>query len=46
VAIITLGIHSAFDFDLSLPAVGFLLYGFMGAVRGRMVDIPGVKNRE
>lgn len=34
VAALTLGVHSAFDFDLSLAAVGMLLFALFGAVRG------------
>jgi len=33
VAAFTLGLHSAFDFDLSLAALGMLLWVFFGAVR-------------
>jgi len=40
-AAIALGLHSAFDFDMSMPAVGILLYGFIGAVKGRIEnEIP------
>lgn len=31
---LALGLHSAFDFDLSLPALSFLLFALFGAVRG------------
>jgi O-antigen ligase len=31
-----LGLHSAFDFDLSLPALSFLLFALFGAVRGAL----------
>lgn len=31
---LALGVHSAFDFDLSLPAVSFLLFALLGGVRG------------
>ncbi|MGQ5711607.1 O-antigen ligase family protein [Desulforudis sp. DRI-14] len=41
VAIFLLGVHSAFDFDLSLPALGFLLYAGMGAVRGAAMNMGG-----
>lgn len=34
VAALTLGVHSAFDFNLSLAAMGFMLWGYMGLVRG------------
>jgi O-antigen ligase/tetratricopeptide (TPR) repeat protein len=34
VAALTLGVHSAFDFDLSLAALGIYLYALLGGVRG------------
>ncbi|MQL53503.1 polymerase [Desulfofundulus thermobenzoicus] len=34
VAALTLGVHSAFDFDLSLAALGIFLFALFGAVRG------------
>lgn len=40
VAALTLGVHSAFDFDLSLAALGILLYALFGAVRGIVPDLP------
>jgi len=36
VAVLLLGMHSLLDFDLSLPALGLMLFAFMGAVRGRV----------
>lgn len=35
VATIALGVHSAIDFDLSLPALSFILWGLFGLVRGQ-----------
>lgn len=35
----SLGLHSAFDFDLSLPALGMLLWALFGAVRAGN-DLP------
>ncbi|MEW6447638.1 MAG: O-antigen ligase family protein [Bacillota bacterium] len=32
VAVLTLGTHSIFDFDLSLPALGFTLWALLGAL--------------
>ena len=41
-AVIALGIHSGFDFDMSMPAVGILLYGLIGAAKGRIESVlPG-----
>ncbi|KUK40623.1 MAG: Lipopolysaccharide biosynthesis protein, partial [Clostridia bacterium 62_21] len=34
VGVLALGLHSAFDFDLSLPALSFLLFALFGAIRG------------
>ncbi|WP_242656366.1 O-antigen ligase family protein [Desulfofundulus thermosubterraneus] len=34
VAALTLGVHSAFDFDLSLAALGIYLYALLGGVQG------------
>jgi len=34
-AVFMLLVHSGFDFDLSLAAIGFLLYGLIGFVKGR-----------
>lgn len=34
VGVLALGLHSAFDFDLSLPALTFLTFAFFGGVRG------------
>ncbi|KUK40614.1 MAG: Lipopolysaccharide biosynthesis protein, partial [Clostridia bacterium 62_21] len=34
VGALALGLHSAFDFDLSLPALSFLLFAIFGAIRG------------
>lgn len=38
ISILALGIHSTFDFDLSMAAVGFLLYALIGAIRGRSTN--------
>lgn len=38
VAVFALGIHSAFDFDLSMAAVGFLLYMLIGVIRANSVN--------
>lgn len=34
VAVLGLGLHSFFDFNLSMAAMGFLLFAYMGLVRG------------
>ncbi len=34
VAVLGLGVHSAFDFDLSMAAMGFMLWAYFGLVRG------------
>lgn len=39
VAALTLGVHSAFDFDLSLAAMGIFLFSLFGAVRGMVFSI-------
>jgi len=38
-AALVLGVHSAFDFDLSLPAIGILLWALFGIVRGTCAGI-------
>lgn len=46
VAALTLGVHSAFDFDLSLAALGMLLWVLFGAVRAGedlVMERPGKK---
>ena len=35
VAAVALGVHSAFDFDLSLPALSFILWALFGLVRAQ-----------
>lgn len=37
-AVLVLLIHSSFDFDLSMAAIGFLLYGLIGMVKGRITS--------
>jgi len=40
------GLHSAFDFDLSIPALAFMFFGIMGALQGQQLggSCPGKSN--
>lgn len=40
VAVFALGAHSLIDFDMSYPAVAFLLFGLMGALKAQALDPP------
>lgn len=37
VAVIIIAVHSSFDFELSMAAVGFLFFGLIGLIRGRTI---------
>lgn len=41
--IVLVGLHSAFDFDLSLPAVAFMLFAVLGALQGQVLSWVGGK---
>lgn len=40
VAVFLLCVHSIMDFDLSIPAVAFLLFGLLGAIKGQVLSSP------
>lgn len=46
VAALTLGVHSAIDFDLSLAAMGIFLYALFGAVRSTVLNLGGRKEEK
>lgn len=43
--VIIIFIHSAFDFDISITAIGFLLYALMGVVKGHSDAIKSRKKK-
>ncbi|MDD3269873.1 MAG: O-antigen ligase family protein [Syntrophomonadaceae bacterium] len=38
IAVIMIGMHSAIDFDFSLPSTGILFYALIGGIKGRIVN--------
>jgi O-antigen ligase len=46
VAVLLIAVHSSFDFELSMAAVGFLFFGFIGLIRGRTVEFKLEKKEQ
>ncbi len=48
-AVTLIALHSSFDFELSIPAVGFLFFALIGLVRGKVleakIELPVSQNK-